>query len=146
MRIKQELEKRGHSGAVYSFPTLLLLYPATQMLAPSNATPVKLVRGAFQYPLTCPSEARNSKTETAPETQIFCPSKAMPYGDVPPVKVPTTLPSLARSFVTVFTPLFATQIFAPSKQMPMGPPPTANVPSTVPSLARSFVTLLFPDS
>jgi hypothetical protein len=43
---------------------------------------------------------------------MLAPSKAIPNGDVPTVKVPRVVPSLAFSLVTVASRLFATQMFA----------------------------------
>ena len=51
-------------------------------------------------------------------TQILAPSKAMPTGADPALKVPSNLPSLARSLVTLLLPAFATQMLAPSKATP----------------------------
>jgi hypothetical protein len=61
---------------------------------------------------------------------------------MPAANVPTTLPSLARIFVTVLSAWFDDQMLAPSKVTPYGSPPTLNVPSTAPSFALTFVTLL----
>src|ERR1022692_4293956 len=57
---------------------------------------------------------------------MLAPSKAIPLGFGPAAKVPRTAPVLARSLVTVLSPLLATQILAPSKATPMGLVPTAN--------------------
>lgn len=73
-------------------------------------------------------------------TQMFVPSKASRL--VLPVtgNVPTNVPSLARSFVTLLE-RFDTQMFVPSKAIPVGALATGKVPSTTPSLARRLITL-----
>src|SRR5580704_10303115 len=71
----------------------------------------------------------------------------MPRGPRPTVKVPRTVPSLARSFVTVpplLPPPFVIQTFAPSKATALGELPTTKLPRFLPSLARSFVTQPLP--
>ena len=61
-------------------------------------------------------------------TQMFVPSKATALGALPTAKVPSTVPSVARSLVTVASPLLATQMLAPSKTTPSGEEPTAKRP------------------
>src|ERR1700730_4595354 len=56
---------------------------------------------------------------------MFAPSKATPRGLVPTLKVPRSVPSLARSLSTVLSALFTTQMLAPSKATPTGVFPTA---------------------
>src|SRR5271169_251352 len=56
---------------------------------------------------------------------MLAPSKAKLAGSVPTLKLPKTMPSLARSLVTVLLPKFATQMLAPSKHTPRGSLPTA---------------------
>ncbi len=63
---------------------------------------------------------------------------------VPTAKVPSTVPSLARSLFTFLLFWFPTQMLAPSKATATGLSPTGKVPSTAPSLARSLLTLLGP--
>src|SRR6202030_1089885 len=56
---------------------------------------------------------------------MFAPSKATPRGLVPTLKVPRSVPSLARSLSTVLSALFTTQMLAPSKDTPTGGFPTS---------------------
>src|ERR1017187_6594049 len=63
---------------------------------------------------------------------MLAPSKVTPYGSAPPEgNVPNTVPSLARSLVTVPSFQLAVQMLAPSKAIPMGSLPTGNVVNTV---------------
>src|ERR1700693_6614874 len=57
---------------------------------------------------------------------MFCPSKAIVIGGLPTVKVPRSLPSLARSFVAVLSGPFAVQIDDREfKQLPLESRPYA---------------------
>src|SRR5579863_7218893 len=69
-----------------------------------------------------------------PLSHRFTPSKAMPVPSaLPAPKVPSILPSLARTLVPV-PPPFGTQMFAPSKARVSKPPrDTLNVPAVFPS-------------
>src|ERR1700683_4431380 len=58
---------------------------------------------------------------------MWAPSNAMPLGDDPTANVPSRLPSLACSLLTLLSLEFDTQIWAPSKTTPPGPFPTVNV-------------------
>ena len=62
-------------------------------------------------------------------------------GPSPTGIVSSSIPSLARSFVTVSPLRLATQMLVPSKASPTGKPPTAKTPSCAPSLARSLVSV-----
>src|SRR4051794_21683363 len=76
-------------------------------------------------------------------TQILpLPSEMISLGPPPTPKVPSRLPSLARSLLTLSRSKLLTQIFSPSNAAHAVVPPAANVPSKAPSLARSLVTLL----
>jgi hypothetical protein len=61
-------------------------------------------------------------------TQMLLPSNATPFGPEPTANVPRTVPSLARSLVTLLLPAFVTQMLLPSNATPYGLVPTTNVP------------------
>lgn len=77
---------------------MLLPLFATQILAPSKATPTG-VPPTLNVPRLAPSVDRSLVALLLPKfaTQILFPSKARPAGAVPTAKVPRTAPSLARS-------------------------------------------------
>src|SRR5205807_2284936 len=119
----------------YSLLTVLVPLFATQMLAPSNPTPIGLLP-TEKVPRLAPSLARSWVTVVLPSfaTQMLAPSNPTPSGALPTEKVPRLAPSLARSLVTLLLPIFATQMLAPSNATPSGPLPTEKVPRLKPSL------------
>src|SRR6478672_2507321 len=80
-------------------------------------------------PRAAPSLARSLVSVPLDEfaTQMLDPSKAIPMGELPTTKSPSTPPSFARILVTVLLPVFVTQILAPSNATPVGLPSTAKV-------------------
>src|SRR5207245_6495434 len=60
--------------------------------------------------------------------------------------VPSSLPSLARSLLTVLLSKFAVHMLAPSNATLKGNLPTGKVPSNLPSFVRTLVTVLPPVS
>ena len=75
-------------------------------------------------------------------THMFAPSNASPPGQEPTANVPSKLPLLCCSLVTLSPCEFATQMAVPSKAPAVGRFPTAKVPMVDPSLARSSVNVL----
>ncbi len=81
---------------------------------------------------------------------MLAPSKATPIGPVPTAKVPSVVPSLARSLVTLLLLKFATQMLVPSKATPIGAAPTLKEFGWLPPCQESRPTWsglkYFPDS
>ena len=90
----------GERDEVYRFETVPLVF-ATQMLAPSKATPWGLTPTA-NVPSTVPSLASNSVTVLSLlfATQMLTPSKATPWGPAPTAKVPSVAPSLRAALAS----------------------------------------------
>ena len=118
---------------------------ATQMLAPSKATPRGSVPTA-KVPSTAPSLARSLVTVLLLSfvTQMLAPSKATPSGVRSHRKSPKHRAVAGPQLGHVVAAVVRHPDVGPVKGHASGTVPTPKVPSTVPSLARSLVTVLLP--